>query len=203
MTVIDYYRDQLLRPSLDRIAEQPTRALQRAECLRETLDYGLWRSLYKAINKAKTVLGKGMITHKLKQIWSQTPEQHLETQLAIYYMMAVTVQACIMTLGQAYYRFDEAKNLEIELYRTYEDERLMLDVNIMDLAHQQIEKNYSDSALAIASWKDDYINPIAREMAELGDTIRESIVHDTLDVSAFKIKADQLSAEAYSKLPML
>src|SRR5229473_6031744 len=64
MTVTDYYREQFLKPSLDKIAASATISMQRATCLKEIMDQIVWRTMYVCLHKAKTDIGAQMIRNR-------------------------------------------------------------------------------------------------------------------------------------------
>src|SRR5262249_59396080 len=99
LTVEDYYREELLKPSLDKIAEAPTLAMQRTTCIQEVLTDMHFCTWYTCYFAAKTDIGRAMIDDKLKRVWPKNTMEERRNFLTHFYMMAVAVQGALMTLG--------------------------------------------------------------------------------------------------------
>jgi hypothetical protein len=194
MTVADYYREEFLKPSLNKIAEAATVSMQRAACIKEIMDQIAWRSFYVCLNKGETDLGKEMIRSKLRQIFPDATNEHLSFLATGFYLVSVTTDACLNTLGKQLLGIDKVTEMQIALCRTYAEEIMMLDVKIMDF----IWTNFQDDrehAENLAGWKDDNLNPITSRMNQLLEASKNEIVYGTFDVTAFKQKSKSLDAE--------
>lgn len=99
LTLTDYYRDEFLKPSLEKIAAAPTRSLQRAECIREALYYDVWRNFQFCLNAAKTEVGRAMTDSKLKEVFPQLDQQQRAVRLTAQSLMATVTRSCLVTLG--------------------------------------------------------------------------------------------------------
>ena len=53
VTVTEYYREQFLKPALDKIAEGAKVSIQRAACLSEIVNQIVWRTMFVCLRKAK------------------------------------------------------------------------------------------------------------------------------------------------------
>jgi hypothetical protein len=104
LTVEDYYREQLLKPSLDKIAAEPTRSMQREACIHEVLTDMHWRTWYSCYNAAKTDVGRAMVEDKLRAVWPKNTQQERLNFLVHLYMMAIVIQGVLMTLGTSLLR---------------------------------------------------------------------------------------------------
>jgi hypothetical protein len=195
LTIRDYCREQLLKPSLDKIAAAPTLAMQRAECIREAMSSNVWRNLSVCLNAAKTDVGRAMIHDKLTKIFPQLDETQRTAQAVAWHVMSTAVQAYLVTLGMNLLGVSKETELQIDLCREYGRETMMLDVNIMDVIWQ----NHADDpevAKELAGWKDDYINPIITRMNHLLEATKNKVVYSTFDLAEFRTAADELRAKA-------
>jgi hypothetical protein len=194
LTVIDYYRDQLLKPSLDKIAAGPTLAMQRAECISEAIDYDTWRNFHVCLHAAKTALGRAMIDDRLKKVFPQLNEKERTAKAMVWYVMAMLVQACLLTLGKTYFGIDKNTGQQIDICREYQREHMMVHVNIMDY----VWENYSDEPKRVeelAGWKDDHVNPITDQMINLLEATKNKVIHGTFDLAEFQSAAKKLEEQ--------
>ena len=194
LTVIDYYREQLLKPSLDKISAGPTLAMQHAECIREALDYDVWQNLHFCLNAAKTDFGRFMIDDRLKKVFSQLNEKERNTYAFVWFFMAILVRACLLTMGKALLGVDKNIELQMDMCRKYGREMMMLDVNIMDYIWQ----NHADElelAKELAGWKDDHVNPITQQMSNLLEATKNKVIYGTFDLADFQTAAKKLEEE--------
>jgi hypothetical protein len=194
LTVEDYYREQLLRPSLDRITTAPTRAMQREACIQEVLTDMHWRTWYSCYNEAKTDAGRAMVHGKLKQVWPKNSPQERINFLVHFYMMALAVQGVLMTIGTGLLGLTNEIEMQIEVCRVYAKDIMMLDVNIMDYIYEQHGKDF-DAAYALAGWKDDYLNPITTRMLHFLEATRKRIALGTFNASEFHAATQKFEAE--------
>jgi hypothetical protein len=202
LTVEDYYRDQLLRPSLDKIAGAPTVTLQRAACINEILGDMVWQNFRACLNKAKTPFGKAIIEDKLAQLWSNHLKDQHPLLLDYFYIMSLTVQACLSTFGSAALHIPKRTELEVELYRKYGEDLMMLDVNIMDVTYDIFTRDEA-FALEIACWKDEHLAPVYARTAQFLEAARNKIAFGTFDIHEFKVQSERLDAERAALLDAL
>jgi hypothetical protein len=195
LTVGDYYREELLKPALDKIAAAPTHAMQRAECLREIMDYDHWINMNACLNAARTDIGRAMTDSKLKTIFAQIDDRgHRALYLAAWSQMAFVIQGTLLTLGRRLLGISKETEWQMELCREYGREVMMIHVTIMD----QIWENYADDPdrmRKLAGWKDDYINPITDRMINLVEASKNKVIHGAFDRTEFATAARKLGEE--------
>ena len=193
-TVTEYYREQFLLPALDKISSCATVSLQRAACVREIMDQIVWRTMYVCLRKAKTDVGAQMIRSRYLQVFPEVTKEHLDFLSTGFYLVAVTTDACLSTLGKALLKFDDVTETQIGLCRSYAEEIMMLDVDIMDY----IWTNFQDDpeyAQNLAGWKDGNLNPITARMNQLLQSTMNHVAFGSFDVADFKRKSSELDAE--------
>ena len=194
-TVIDYYREQLLKPSLDKIAAGPTLAMQRAECIWEVLDLDLWQNLHSCLNAAKTDLGRFVMDERLKiRFASQGNEKQRADHAFIWFLMAILVRGCLLSLGKALLGVDENTELQMDMCRKYGQEIIMSDVNIMDYIWQH-HADERELAMELTDLKYDHVNPITQQMSNLLEATKNKVIYGTFDLAEFQTAAKRLEEE--------
>jgi hypothetical protein len=68
--------------------------------------------------------------------------------------------ACLSTLGKALLGVDEVAETQIAVCRTYAEEIMMLDMNIVDFHLGQLQ---GPSARCAGLWRDDNVKPIMQQ----------------------------------------
>ena len=202
ITIIEYYRHQSLTPALERIAAEPTWDRQRARCLREMLNDVHWSNWQHVFRRAETEWGKGIILGKLRTVWPKASDAELEYYLLQNFMIAICTGAALTTVAQTFYGLTKTKELEIKLFEQYGRDIDLLDTSIMDLWFNNHADDL-DTADALATWKDERLNPTLREMYQHLTATKDQIIEDVFDVSRFKTasaRLDQKKAELAQEL---
>lgn len=194
MTVTEYYREQFLKPSLDKIAEGATVSMQRAACLTEIMDLIVWRTMYVCLHKAKTDIGAQMIRNRYLQIFPEATNDHLAFLSVGFYVVSLTTDACLSTLGKSLLGVSGQTEKQIGLCRSYAEDIMMLDVNIMDYIWDN-HKDNPEYASDLAGWKDDNLDPITSRMNQLLQASKNHVVYGTFDLADFERKSKELDDE--------
>jgi hypothetical protein len=92
--------------------------------------------------------------------------------------------AVLTTVGTTFYKFDQATGLQIKLYEQYGRNINMLEIGIMDLAHDVFSDDEA-KAYEIATFKDERVTPLVQDMFRHLTTTKEQIVEGTFDVAEF------------------
>lgn len=184
ITVAEYYRKHLLIPALDSIAAAATWQQQRATCIEAILEESHWGNWNYCVRNAKTEMGRAIILNKLDKIFPNSINEERSQRIFVFYMMNLSAQAALTTLGAAYYGIDDAKELELNLYNQYQRDIMMTDVKVMDY----IEQNHMDdpdTAYRIAGWQEDRLSQVTQQMFNLLVALKDQIAHDTFNVERF------------------
>jgi hypothetical protein len=83
---------------------------------------------------------------------------------------------------------------QIGLCRSYAEDIMMLDVNIMDYIWDN-HKDNPEYASDLAGWKKDNLDPIASRMNQLLQASKNHVVYGTFDLADFKRKSKELDDE--------
>jgi hypothetical protein len=199
-TLADYYREHLLKPSLDKIAAAPTRTMQHSECIREAMSYDVWRNLNVCLNAAKTEVGRAMVDERLKRLFPELDTKQRALQATAWSVMAITVQSCLVTLGTNLLGLDKTTELQMGLCLEYDREIMMMDVKVMDLIWQN-HADEPDVAYELAGWKDEYINPIVNRMNHLLEATKNKVIYGTFNLAEFQTAAKVLQEEWEKTVP--
>ena len=202
MTVTEYYREQSLKPALDKIAEGATVSMQRAACLSEIMNQIVWRTMYVCLHKAKTDIGAQMIRNRYLQIFPKATNDHLAFLSVGFYVVSMTTDACLTTLGKSLLGIGEPTEKQIDLCRSYAEDIMMLDVDIMDYIWEN-HKDNSEYAKDLAGWKDDNLNPITSRMGQLLEASKNHVVYGTFDLADFTRKSKNLDDERAALVGLL
>jgi hypothetical protein len=191
-----YRRDRLI-PALERIATQPTWHFQRTECLKAVLDDLHWHNWYFCLNNAKSPAGRGMILGKLKHVWPKASDEELTHYLNQFFVVSLACYAALGAVGETFFKFDDKKKKEIDLYVQYQREIMKLDTDFMDLIYEHCE-NDIDAALKWADWKDAHLNPIMQKMYNHLSAIKDQIIQDVFDPEACLNRMEELRKQRTS-----
>ncbi|WP_145670246.1 hypothetical protein [Bradyrhizobium stylosanthis] len=185
ISLVEYYRRHYLTPALERTASEPTWERQRATCLREILNEAHWANWEYCFKQARTPLGKEIILQKLRQLWPDRTIEELQHYVLQFYLVALCTNAVLTTVGKSFYKFDEATELQIKLYGQYGRDIYMLEIGIMDLAHDVFADDEAH-AYEIATFKDERVAPLVQDMFRHLTTTKEQIIERTFDIAEFK-----------------
>jgi len=194
VTVLDYYRQELIRPDLDKLAAKPTWELQRVECIRQIFRGIDWRNMYFCLKNAKSDWGRGIVYQKLEKLWKNKTKEQMTYLLTIWYMMLLTEHASIGSIGKALYKFDSQMESEVDLCLCYSRDIMLLDVNMMDIFHE----NYAGDPEAVyyyAGRKDDQLNPITARMRQVFEAAQNSIAYGAFNIDEFRREVENLHTE--------
>lgn len=194
ITVADYYRKQLLIPALDKIATAATWHLQRNACIEAILEEIHWGNWDYCIRHAETTMGKDIILTKFDEIFPNSDKDERANTIFAFFMMNLSAQAALTTLGSTFFGIDDQKELEFKLCKQYQRDIMMIDVKVMDY----IEKNHLDdpeTAYQIAEWQEERVNKVTQQMYKLITTMKDQIAHDSFDVIRFRNMSDALEQD--------
>jgi hypothetical protein len=191
ITVAEYYRNQLMMPALDSIAAGATWEQQRAACIGAILEESHWGSWNYCVRNAKTEMGRAIILTKLDKVFPGGTKEEQSQRIFIFYMVNLSAQAALTTIGTACYGIDKAKEAELDLYVHYQREIMMTDVRVMDC----IEQNHMDEpdlAYRIAEWQEDQLGQVTQQMFNLLVRTKDQIAHNNFNIDRFKDASDRL-----------
>src|SRR5207237_333111 len=132
-------------------------------CLREILNEAHWANWEYCLKQARTPLGKEIVLQKLRQLWSNRTIKELQHYALQFYLVALCTNAVLTTVGKSFYKFDEATELQIKLHEQYGRDIYMLEIGIMDLAHDVFADDEAH-AYEIATFKDERMAPLVQDM---------------------------------------
>jgi hypothetical protein len=115
ITLAEYYRKHLLTPALNTIASAPTWQLQRTSCIEAILEEIHWGNWDYCIRHAKSDMGKAIILGKLEKLFPNSANEERTNTIFAFYMMNLSAQAPLTTLGSTCFGIDEHKELEFKL----------------------------------------------------------------------------------------
>jgi hypothetical protein len=193
-TIADYYREESLTPSLNRIAEAATLSMQRSACIKEMAAQIVWRTMYVCLSNAKTEFGKETILKKFRKEFGNSERNYLSFLASGFYLISITTYACLDALGTALLGLDEVTDSQIRWCRSYAEEIMMLDVGIMDVIWTN-SKGDRQHAEQLAAWKDDNLTPILSRMDRLLEATKNDVIRGTFDLDRFMRKSQALEAE--------
>ena len=97
-----------------------------------------------------------MILQKLRQLWPDRTNEELQHYVLQFYLVAVCTNAVLATVGTSFYKFDEVTELQIKLYQQYGRDIYMMEIGIMDIAHDVFADD-EGHAYEIATFKDERV----------------------------------------------
>ena len=194
MSLTEWYRNDHLLPALEKIAKEPTWHLQRAACLRAFLDEIHWRNWVFVSRKAKTEWGRGMILQKLNQLWPKANDEELQHYLLQFYIVTLCTYSALWAVGQTFFKFDNMKEMEVDLYIQYGRDIVSIDTDFMDTIYE-LHSEELDAAYHWAEWQEKNLSPITQKMLNHLAATKEQIIQDTFDVTNFKRLSDKYEAE--------
>lgn len=80
-----------------------------------------------------------------------------------FYLVALCTNAVLTTVGTTFFKFDQATELQIKLCQQYGLDISMLEIGIMDLAHDVLADDEAH-AYEIATFKDERVAPLVQDM---------------------------------------
>jgi hypothetical protein len=193
-TIADYYREESLTPSLNRIAEGATLSMQRSACIKEMTAQIVWRTMHVCLSNAKTEFGKETILKRFREEFGSSDKTYLSFLASGFYLISITTYACLKALGTALLDLDEVTDSQISWCRSYAEEIMMLDVGIMDVIWMN-SKGDRQHAEQLAAWKDEHLTPIVSRMDRLLEATKNDVIHGTFDLDSFMHKSRALEAE--------
>ncbi|MDU1692255.1 MAG: hypothetical protein E6848_21980, partial [Bradyrhizobium sp.] len=125
------------------------------------------------------------VLQKLRQLWSNRTIKELQHYALQFYLVALCTNAVLTTVGKSFYKFDEATELQIKLHEQYGRDIYMLEIGIMDLAHDVFADDEAH-AYEIATFKDERMAPLVQDMFRHLTATKEQIIEGTFDIAEFK-----------------
>ena len=133
--------------------------------------------------------------------FSQSPKEVWLSLLLQRYILALLSEACLTEIGYKAFKFDQTKQLELELHAEYEKEIRLLDVQFLDQMIISVAAYQDQTANELAAMKDNIINPLIKEQFQLLHLMSEQIINERLDIEdinariqAFDVKKREIAA---------
>lgn len=98
------------------------------------------------------------------------------------YLIAVLNRGCLTEISYKYYKLDERKILEIDLYYEYDVEIKDCDYGILELIANYVDEYEDDAAIAAAEFKDSVLNTLIEEQYSLLSQMKDAIIYRSIDI---------------------